>query len=320
MFAGRFRDGRLDGPGGDTSLTAPDAYEGDYHDGARSGSGSSATRMASIPGSMASPEPAGRKINMEMLGLQDFKDAHWAGRYGFYSGPKIACTLIKGAVLEGSVLTAMAPNSIRDGHLIEQGLYRLGAPQTAQGRHAELAERASMTRDKNTRLSWPSHRPGLVERLGILGALFLLRHAGAAGDLHDPVSASSRACGAGLGLRPFRHAVESVYGKLTPPALASIIFGFYAGFVYLTPLAGGWVADRLIGRTSTVTIGALLMALGHFLMAFEASFLLRAALPSDRRGLLQGQHRRPSGRSLCRQRSPARRWLPDLLSSASRSR
>jgi POT family proton-dependent oligopeptide transporter len=73
---------------------------------------------------------------------------------------------------------------------------------------------------------------------------------------------------------PFRHAVEAVYGKLTPPALASIIFGFYAGFVYLTPLAGGWVADRLIGRTRTITVGALLMALGHFLMAFEASFLL----------------------------------------------
>ena len=72
---------------------------------------------------------------------------------------------------------------------------------------------------------------------------------------------------------PFRHAVEAVYGKLTPAALASIIFGFYAGFVYVTPLAGGWVADRLIGRTKTVTIGALLMALGHFLMAFEASFL-----------------------------------------------
>ncbi len=73
---------------------------------------------------------------------------------------------------------------------------------------------------------------------------------------------------------PFRHAVEAVYGKLTPAELASIIFGFYAGFVYLTPLAGGWVADRLIGRTRTVTLGALLMALGHFMMAFEASFLL----------------------------------------------
>ena len=72
---------------------------------------------------------------------------------------------------------------------------------------------------------------------------------------------------------PFRGAVESIYGKLTPAELASIIFGFYAGFVYVTPLLGGWVADRLIGRTRTVTIGALLMALGHFLMAFEASFL-----------------------------------------------
>jgi len=73
---------------------------------------------------------------------------------------------------------------------------------------------------------------------------------------------------------PFRGVVESIYGKRTPAELASIIFGFYAGFVYVTPLLGGWVADRLIGRTQTVTVGALLMALGHFLMAFEASFLL----------------------------------------------
>ena len=72
---------------------------------------------------------------------------------------------------------------------------------------------------------------------------------------------------------PFRHAVESVYGKLAPAELASIIYGFYAGFVYVTPLAGGWIADRLLGRTRTVTIGALLMAAGHFLMAVEASFL-----------------------------------------------
>jgi POT family proton-dependent oligopeptide transporter len=73
---------------------------------------------------------------------------------------------------------------------------------------------------------------------------------------------------------PFRHAVEGVYGKLAPAELASIIYGFYAGFVYVTPLAGGWIADRLLGRTRTVTIGALLMVAGHFLMAFEASFLL----------------------------------------------
>jgi POT family proton-dependent oligopeptide transporter len=76
------------------------------------------------------------------------------------------------------------------------------------------------------------------------------------------------------GFVPFSHALEAVYGALTPGAMASIIFGWYAGLVYVTPLAGGLIADRLIGRTAAVTIGALLMALGHFLMAFEASFLL----------------------------------------------
>ena len=76
---------------------------------------------------------------------------------------------------------------------------------------------------------------------------------------------------------PFRAAIESVYGHLSPAALASAIFGLYAGGVYLTPLAGGLIADRLLGRTRTVTLGALLMAAGHFLMAFEASFLLALA-------------------------------------------
>jgi len=76
------------------------------------------------------------------------------------------------------------------------------------------------------------------------------------------------------GFPPFRAAIESLYGHLSPAALASAVFGIYAGGVYLTPLAGGVIADRLLGRTRTVTIGALLMAAGHFLMAFEASFLL----------------------------------------------
>jgi POT family proton-dependent oligopeptide transporter len=76
------------------------------------------------------------------------------------------------------------------------------------------------------------------------------------------------------GFPPFRAAIESVYGHLSPAALASAVFGIYAGGVYLTPLAGGLIADRLLGRTRTVTLGALLMALGHFLMAFEVSFLV----------------------------------------------
>src|SRR5205809_964532 len=76
------------------------------------------------------------------------------------------------------------------------------------------------------------------------------------------------------GFGPFRHTIESVRGSLSNQALASTIFGLYTGLVYLTPIAGGWIADRVLGRTRTVTIGALLMAAGHFLMAFDFSFLL----------------------------------------------
>ena len=75
------------------------------------------------------------------------------------------------------------------------------------------------------------------------------------------------------GFAMFRHAVEVIYGPLTPQALASIIFGLYAGLVFVTPIGGGFLADRVLGRTRTVVIGALLMAAGHFLMTFEASFL-----------------------------------------------
>ncbi|HUE63886.1 MAG TPA: peptide MFS transporter [Rhizomicrobium sp.] len=78
-----------------------------------------------------------------------------------------------------------------------------------------------------------------------------------------------------LGFGPFKRFLEFLnHRPLSGEALASATYGFYAGFVYLTPLAGGLIADRLLGRTATVTIGASLMALGHFLMAFDVSFLL----------------------------------------------
>jgi POT family proton-dependent oligopeptide transporter len=76
------------------------------------------------------------------------------------------------------------------------------------------------------------------------------------------------------GFAGFRAMLKHAYGPLSPAALASVIFGLYAGGVYLTPIFGGFLADRVLGRTTTITIGAILMALGHFLMAFEASFLL----------------------------------------------
>src|SRR5438477_10520665 len=76
------------------------------------------------------------------------------------------------------------------------------------------------------------------------------------------------------GCIPFRHIIESVRGPLDIQPLASTIFGLYTGLVYLTPIGGGLIADRWLGRTRTITIGALLMSTGHFLMAFDVTFLL----------------------------------------------
>ena len=75
------------------------------------------------------------------------------------------------------------------------------------------------------------------------------------------------------GMDPLRAMIESITGTRSTQQLASVVFGLYTGFVYLTPIFGGLLADRLLGRTRTVVIGALLMALGHFLMAFEAALL-----------------------------------------------
>jgi POT family proton-dependent oligopeptide transporter len=55
-------------------------------------------------------------------------------------------------------------------------------------------------------------------------------------------------------------------------AFSSLVFGAYAAGVYLTPIFGGLIADRWLGRRKAVIIGGALMALGHFMMAFEALF------------------------------------------------
>ena len=64
------------------------------------------------------------------------------------------------------------------------------------------------------------------------------------------------------------------YAGLEGQPLASAIFGDYTALVYLTPILGGLVADRWLGRRATLILGGLVMALGHFLMAFESTFLL----------------------------------------------
>lgn len=65
----------------------------------------------------------------------------------------------------------------------------------------------------------------------------------------------------------------------TPPgAYASVIYGWYTGLVYLTPVLGGYLADRYWGQRKTVFLGGILMAAGHFLMAFQNWFFFALLL------------------------------------------
>lgn len=78
-----------------------------------------------------------------------------------------------------------------------------------------------------------------------------------------------------VGFQAFEAFIQAVYRPgASTQAVASAIFGLYTSLVYLTPILGGVLADQLLGKTRTIIIGALLMSAGHFLMAFDATFLL----------------------------------------------
>lgn len=55
-------------------------------------------------------------------------------------------------------------------------------------------------------------------------------------------------------------------------ALGSDIYGSYTGLVYLTPLIGGYMADRYWGNRKSIIVGGIMMAIGQFLMFLSGSF------------------------------------------------
>jgi POT family proton-dependent oligopeptide transporter len=52
---------------------------------------------------------------------------------------------------------------------------------------------------------------------------------------------------------------------------ASIIYGGFLGLCYLTPMLGGFIADRFFGNRNCILLGGLMMAIGQFLLFFSAS-------------------------------------------------
>src|SRR5690606_30343961 len=67
-------------------------------------------------------------------------------------------------------------------------------------------------------------------------------------------------------------AILSLYmikALLYTEAFASSIYGYYTGLVYLTPLLGGYIADRFWGNRRSIIFGAVLMAIGQFILTFS---------------------------------------------------
>lgn len=88
---------------------------------------------------------------------------------------------------------------------------------------------------------------------------------------------------------------------------ASFVYGLYTAFVYFTPIIGGLISDRWLGARRSVVLGGSIMALGHFMMAFEPMFYVALAtiacgnglflpsLPAQINGLYQGDDPRRKG-------------------------
>jgi len=77
-----------------------------------------------------------------------------------------------------------------------------------------------------------------------------------------------------IGYEWLKSAHEFLVGPLGVQPFASYVYGDYTALVYLTPVLGGLLADRVLGQRRTVLLGASLMAVGHFMMTSERLMLL----------------------------------------------
>ena len=80
-----------------------------------------------------------------------------------------------------------------------------------------------------------------------------------------------------IGYSVLKRALELAFNAGHPLALqplSSNIYGTYTAFVYLTPVIGGFIADRWIGQRYSVIIGAVIMAVGEFKLMLPQTFLL----------------------------------------------
>ena len=66
---------------------------------------------------------------------------------------------------------------------------------------------------------------------------------------------------------------------------SSLVYGVYTACAYFTPLIGGIIADRALGKKRAIILGGSVMALGHFMMTVEPLFYVALATIAIGNGL-----------------------------------
>src|SRR3546814_14747024 len=100
---------------------------------------------------------------------------------------------------------------------------------------------------------------------------------------------------------------------------SNLVYGAYTSLVYITPVLGGYLADRYLGQRKAVLFGGLLLAVGHSLMAVEgvggqddptinvfwaalAFIIVGSGFLKANISVMVGQLYRQIGRASCRER------------------
>src|SRR5260370_3013319 len=102
-----------------------------------------------------------------------------------------------------------------------------------------------------------------------------------------------------VGFATLQRGIEAVFGPQNVQPMASQIYGIYTALVYLTPLFGGMLADRVLGQRKTVVIGGVGLAVGTLLVSAEPVFLLGLVFLIGGKGGFKADLLPPAARQVC---------------------
>lgn len=77
-----------------------------------------------------------------------------------------------------------------------------------------------------------------------------------------------------IAISPLLSLIDGFYHPVGAVAMASAVMGVFLAGTYIGPLCGSILADRVLGRTRTVLIGAVLMTLGEIVLCFKSGFVI----------------------------------------------